>query len=81
MELIFGGMHAFFTVLGILRFQQSAVRLDEEVTLEGETNDKIDAVYVIPPPSRPESIKLGIAAAVLSLAASLPLNFLPKWPL
>jgi hypothetical protein len=35
---------------------------------------------IIPPPDRQTIIKLGLFAAVLSLAASLPLNFVPKYP-
>lgn len=80
LELLLGGMHAYFTVVGVFSLQQPAIRLED--LPDREINGKATAVQnVIPPPSRQEIIKLGIIAAVLSLAASVPLNFFPKWPL
>lgn len=83
LELIFGGTHVTATVFGILRNQQQVPPIHLE---DGETNgngaDKDDTVeertYLIPPPDRKTVIKLGVIAAVVSLAASLPLNFAPK---
>lgn len=81
LELIFGGTHVTATVFGILRNQQQVPPIHLE---DGEANgaDKDDTVeertYLIPPPDRKTVIKLGVVAAVVSLAASLPLNFAPK---
>lgn len=83
LELLVGGAHTFFTVLGVFKLQQPAIRLvSEEATSNNETNDKATEVQqVIPPPSRRDIIKLGLIALALSQAAALSINFFPKWPL
>lgn len=67
--------------MGIFRLQQPAIQLEEGATEQGANGKTDDVDRVIPPPDRHDIIKLGLIAAGLSLAASLPLNFAPKWPL
>lgn len=81
LQLLCGSFYVFGTVVGILRLQAPAIRLqgqDENSVENGEIKLNDEFEQVIPPPTRQEAIKLGLIALVVSFAASIPLNFAPK---
>jgi hypothetical protein len=83
LQLLFGGTHVFATVVGIYDLQKPPIHLEggeggEQTAMANGKNESFH--LIIPPPDRQTIIKLGLFAAVLSLAASLPLNFVPKYP-
>jgi len=85
LQLIFGGTFILATVVGIFALQKPAIRLEAgtEEGAEGAAivDGKSDSFHtIIPPPDRETIKKLALIAAVVSLAASLPLNFAPKVP-
>lgn len=76
---MFGGMHIICTVGGIFRLQRSPICLDEEGVIQYGGKDNASSIdRIIPPPNRRTTIKLGLIALLMSLGASLPLNFAPK---
>jgi len=84
-QLLFGGTFVLATVIGIFASQKPAIHLeagtDEGPEAPAIVNGKSDSYHTIIPPPDSETIKkLALIAAVLSLAASLPLNFAPKLP-
>ena len=83
LQLLFGGLHTFVTVVGIYNLQTPPIHLESEIAEGGPiVNGKSESFRpIIPPPDRHTIIRLGIIAAVVSLSASLPLNFAPKYPL
>lgn len=83
LELLFGGIHIICTVAGILRLQTRPIYLNEESDVlplpnKAKAGCESSNRYLIPPPDRKTITKLVTYAGVLSLGASLPLNFAPK---
>jgi hypothetical protein len=84
-QLLFGGTFVLATVVGIFALQKPAIHLEAGTGEGGEAaaivDGKSDSSHtIIPPPDRETIKKLALIAAVVSLTASLPLNFAPKVP-
>lgn len=84
LELIFGGVHIVCTVAGILRLQKQPIHLSDAesgyIVLPDTNKDgrEPSSHHLIPPPSRKTIIRLVAYAGILSLGASVPLNFASK---
>lgn len=67
-----------------MRLQKQPVYLDEEVggslplSEASKGSSECSSHHIIPPPNRETILRLVAYAGVLSLGASLPLNFAPK---